>query len=474
MWCSPWEVRNSALYPGLSIRKSRFGARCINRRSRSHMPSKSSLRSDSAWMLGGQFFSMAFQAVYFVLIGRALGAAEYGSFVGVASFLSVLGQFSTVGMDLILVRDVSRDRSRFAKSWGLSLEIAIIGFLATSVIGLLLGLFFLDGRIYWLIPGVLISDCLFAKIALLASKAFQSVGDYAYSAKVMVLTNFTRTLAAGAIFIYASHLHRHATAQLWTHIYWISSLAAAVLCVEMVSLRIGTPRWATFQWSTLSEGLGFSVSSSSISIYNDIDKTMLVGMGQSIAAGVYAAAYRIIDVASTPIYSVYTAAFPHFFREGAVSIRSGLNLALRLSRKTVVYSAVAAVTMFVGAGAMPLILGPTYTASASALRWLCALPLIRCFHYAAGTTITGSVSQWYRTVQQLATALLNLLLNWWLIPRYSWQGAAAASIASDGALAFMNWVSVLWLMRAQESALAAKPNITTQVMNTDRAKCEHV
>jgi O-antigen/teichoic acid export membrane protein len=95
-------------------------------------------------------------------------------------------------------------------------------------------------------------------------------------------------------------------------------------------------------------------------------------------------------------------------------------------------------------------MGKSFAGSTGALRWLCLLPLIRCFHYAAGTTITGSVSQWYRTVQQLAVALLNLGLNALLIPRYSWQGAAVASLLTDGSLAAMNWICVAWLIVRQE------------------------
>jgi O-antigen/teichoic acid export membrane protein len=103
---------------------------------------------------------------------------------------------------------------------------------------------------------------------------------------------------------------------------------------------------------------------------------------------------------------------------------------------------------------LPYILGPSFEASSSALRWLCLLPLIRCFHYAAGTTITGSVSQWYRTVQQLAAAALNIALNALLIPRFSWQGAALASLLTDGALAAMNWLCVTWLILRQEKPVA--------------------
>jgi O-antigen/teichoic acid export membrane protein len=105
------------------------------------------------------------------------------------------------------------------------------------------------------------------------------------------------------------------------------------------------------------------------------------------------------------------------------------------------------------AGLLPHILGRSFAESVSALRWLCLLPLIRSLHYAAGMIITSSVSQWYRTAQQVAVAVLNLSLNLILIPRYSWQGAAAASLLSDGALAAMNWIAVVYLMRRQEREL---------------------
>jgi O-antigen/teichoic acid export membrane protein len=69
------------------------------------------------------------------------------------------------------------------------------------------------------------------------------------------------------------------------------------------------------------------------------------------------------------------------------------------------------------------------------LRWLCLLPLLRVLHYAWGTTIIASASQWNRTATQPGAAGLNLLLNFLLIPRWSWQGAAVASLLTNGLLA---------------------------------------
>ncbi len=83
---------------------------------------------------------------------------------------------------------------------------------------------------------------------------------------------------------------------------------------------------------------------------------------------------------------------------------------------------------------LPRLFGPSGGESVSALRWLCLLPVLRSLHYAWGSAITASASQWNRTATQFGAAALNLCLNALLIPRWSWQGAAAASLLTDGAL----------------------------------------
>jgi O-antigen/teichoic acid export membrane protein len=415
----------------------------------------SDLRRNSWRMISGQGLAIAFQAIYFVFIGRTLGSKEYGAFVGVASLVSVLGQFSALGMEMILIRDLSRDPKKFAKCWGLALELSVIGFLVVTGVSLIVGHFVLSPEVRPLIPLIAISDVLFAKIALLASRTSQALGDFRLSAGLMALTNGARAIVAGGLFVVFLTAKTHPTAYDWTQVYWISSLLVAVVGFAKVSARYGLPKWSGISGKTLSEGFGFSLASSSVSIYNDIDKTFLIGYGQEKAAGIYSAAYRIVDVASTPVYGIHAAAFPQFFREGDKSVRHARDFSLHLLRKTVPYSVVAALLMFACAPLLPYVFGSSFAQSTSALRWLCLLPLIRCFHYAAGTTITSSASQWYRTTQQLAVAAFNVALNAVLIPRFSWQGAALASLLTDGALAAMNWACVSWLIMREEKTAKA-------------------
>jgi O-antigen/teichoic acid export membrane protein len=404
------------------------------------------LRTSSLWMISGQGISVLFQAAYFVLIGRTLGSEEYGLFVGVAALIQIMTNFSSFGMEMVMVREVSRNRATFSRTWGASLSVASIGFFCVLLAAYTLGRFVLPHEVLKLIPFVATSDALFSKITQIASRAFQGFNMLEYTAKLNAATNIGRAAAACLLLLVSRHFHIVPTAYTWTKIYWISSLTVCIISLAIVTTRLGLPALGRIPRRDFSDGFSFSISNSAISVYNDIDKTMLTSLGQANVAGFYAAAYRIVDVASVPLYGIYTAAFPRFFQEGAKSVRHAYDLSLRLLKKTAFYGLAVAVVMFLAAGILPIVLGPSFRESPITLRWLCILPLIRCFHYAAGSTITGSSSQWYRTGSQLGAALLNICLNVFLIPRWSWRGAALASIATDGALALANWATVAWLL----------------------------
>jgi O-antigen/teichoic acid export membrane protein len=418
------------------------------------------LRHQAAWMISGNGAAVCFQAVYFVLMGRMLGSREYGDFVGVVALINVLSQFSSLGMEMVLLRNISRDRASFALTWGRALLVSGAGFVILLGACTLYGHLFLQPGLRALVPYVAVSDALFGKLGQLASRALQGADHAGWSARLTAFTNAARTIVAGLLLLFCLHAHRHVSALTWVRVYWLASLAVAAVGLALVTRMLGLPRFARIHWADLREGLSFSLSSSAISVYNDIDKTLLVSMGQGYAAGIYAAAYRVVDVLTTPIYSLYAAAAPGFFRAGTHSVAEADRFSRRMLRWTVPFGAAAALCLFVGAPVLPLAFGRSFAGSIVVLRWLCLLPVIRAMQYAWGTTITASSSQWLRTATQAGAAVLNLGLNLILIPRWSWQGAAAASLVTDGALAASNGLLVAWLLRRQRSP--ALPGGTSQ------------
>lgn len=408
-----------------------------------------SLRQGSLWMISGQGVSIAAQALYFILIGRTLGSREYGAFIGVVALVTALSQFSSLGMEMILVRNVSRDRASFAATWGQALAILAGGFVVLLGAAMLFAHFALRPDLRTLVPWIALSDGLLGKLVQLASRAFQGAGRLAWTARLSALTNVCRTATAALVWAWARREGVHPTAHLWAHVYWLSTLTVAVAAALIVTTQLGAPVFRRIRGRDWSEGLSFSVAGSSISIYNDIDKTFLVSLGQTSAAGIYSAAYRVVDVATMPIYSVYAAAAPRFFRVGAGGAAAAAAFSRRTLRRTLPYAGVAAMAMGLAAPLLPVAFGPSFRESVSALRWLCLLPVLRALHYSWGSAITGAASQWNRTATQFGAAALNVALDFLLIPRWGWHGAAVASLLTDGALAVASYAVLRRLLRRE-------------------------
>ena len=211
----------------------------------------------------------------------------------------------------------------------------------------------------------------------------------------------------------------------------------AVAAIVLVVTMLGSPKFKLWRSiAEIREGFYFSAGLSAQTIYNDIDKTMLARLGTLEAAGIYGAAYRLIDVTFVPIQSLLAAAYPNFFRTGVAGISATLGYAKRLVWGALAYSVAACVSILLFAGVVPIILGPEYAATAEALRWLSLLPVLKVLHYFLSDSLTGAGYQGIRTCIQAGVAIFNVLINLWIIPAYSWRGAAWSSIASDALLMF--------------------------------------
>jgi hypothetical protein len=68
------------------------------------------------------------------------------------------------------------------------------------------------------------------------------------------------------------------------------------------------------------EGFNYSFATSTGTIYNDVDKSILSHNGLNQANGIYTLAYRVIDAASSPVAALLEAVVPRVFRHGQTDI----------------------------------------------------------------------------------------------------------------------------------------------------------
>ena len=405
-------------------------------------------------MSGGQGLRLLIQAVFFTVIARSLGVGNYGSFVGVVALVGILYPFGALGSGNLLIKSVALDKKMFSAAWGSAIvTTAFCGAILIAIV-VLISRFVLPPVIPMrLVLLVAVADILGLSLITIAGQAFQAFEQLQWMAAINVFLNASRLVGAVGLVL----IHHHPTALQWGYVYLGCSALAATGASTLVFVKLGPPRLVLRRkLADLREGAYFSISLSAQTIYNDIDKTMLARLGTLEATGIYGAGYRLIDVSFAPVLALLYAAYTNFFRQGSAGIASSFSYARPLLLRAMGYALLIGIGILLFAGVVPYVLGAEYARTTEVLRWLSPLPVLKSIHYFLSDTLTGAGHQGLRSAIQTGVAIFNVLINFWLIPAYSWRGAAWSSIASDALLAISVGMAVFILSRRSQRLVSSQ------------------
>jgi O-antigen/teichoic acid export membrane protein len=409
---------------------------------RLHQLRRHPVSRNALWLGAGQVANFLLQAIFFLLLTRLLGVTEYGIFSGALALITLATPYSSLGAGMLFMRYVTADRSRAGLYWGNTLVV-------TTAMTVLIGIVF-----YFVGPSVThtqshliffvlaFANCLFGQVSDLSSIVFQTFEKMRYAAMLSFLSNLVRLLI---LLVMREAVHQ-ATALQWSLGILAASGVAAALSLLWVRKQIGPLRidLGVVRRRSL-EGFGFSFAGTTQNAYNDIDKTMLSHYRLNRENGFYSLAYRIVDLATTPIVAIDSAVLPRLFQSSVQSMSRTIRLAFRSAAAAAVIGlAVAVSILLIGPWVLDLV-PRSFAEAMTALRWLCWLPALRGIHRLTGGALTASGRQSWRTASQFTVAAMNLLLNLRWIPAHGWIGAAWASVAADGALAILNSAMLLAL-----------------------------
>ncbi|MEO0014566.1 MAG: hypothetical protein RLZZ535_2955 [Cyanobacteriota bacterium] len=380
------------------------------------------------------------QGIYFIILARTFAPGKYGAYVGIVAIVSILIPFASWGSEQIIIQNVSRQRSLFRESWGTGiLKTLIFGSLFTSLILIVYSFFPIPGISIQVVFVVALANLIFLRLNDLVRDSFVGIGMLDYTAKIMFLVSVNRFFGVLVLIT----LYDNPSILTWTIIYCIATFLAAVMSTYLLVKQVDYPKFVLAKVKEdLKLGFSFAIGISAQTIYNDIDKSMLAKLSTLESAGIYGAAYHILNVSFTPILSLAMASFRNFFQQGASGIKSSFELCKKLLPMSVGYSLIAIVGLAVFAPLVPLILGSEYKDSATALILLSPSIFFRTMHIFAADTLTGADLQEVRSGSQVLVAVVNGLLNYWLIPLYSWRGAIWATLISECLLMIVLWIAV--------------------------------
>ncbi len=379
------------------------------------------------------------QTAVFLIVARVLSVADYGAYSAVLALAGALSSFTGFGTHTLLVRDIARNPDAFASAWGrtlaaisLSAPVLFLGYLALAWVALPPSIPFSATVL------IGISEIIFAPMTLAAVNAYQGHERIGHAARMIIIPVLPRLVGALALAPLTHDLPADVRLPTWAALYAVATLAAAVFSRLLVRRDLGLPdksTWAAIRGG-LCEGLPLAFGGAALKLYADIDKTMLARLATLEVAGAYSASYRMVDIATVPVFSLLIVATPRFFRSGEGSIREALRYAWRVIPIPLAYALFAGIALFVAADYLPFLLGESYSDAVSVLRWLAWLPVVSMPRLFLQTALVGGDHQMQAVAILSFGAVLNIALNVLTIPLWGWRGAVAATYAAEIVMAF--------------------------------------
>jgi O-antigen/teichoic acid export membrane protein len=374
--------------------------------------------------IGGKVASF----VLYVVMARKLGVAGFGAFAFGISFVTLVTSLANFGQDSILTREVARNRERvhgyvantFAIKLLVGIPVLVIAVAAlaaiaserTWVVALFLGVAVLAERL---------TDTCFA--------VYQSYEQLNLIPVVLITQRFLTAVVAIVALTMGAGVVAVAV------VYLGGSLLALGLAVLLLFRRVVSPRmkvtpetWLPLMRAAASVGL----ASAFYTILFRADMSMLAAFKSAGDVGNYGAAYRLLESTLFFSWSVGAAVYPVFSRLRA-DTNPPVGLVFERSLKLV-----AALTLPVAFGAAVLagpvirtLYGAQFHDAPTALALLAPTIALYPISYIAGYLLVSQDRQRVTTVVYGVIALENVLLNLYLIPSFSLNGAALGTSISE-------------------------------------------
>jgi O-antigen/teichoic acid export membrane protein len=381
---------------------------------------------NTGWLMFGKVLSM----VVSFIIARKLGATLFGELNFALAFTTIIAAVGTLGLDSFIIREIINEPDKKEEILGTSLFMRL---------GVNLLLIPISIAIYLVIhrladqPGnsltwiILILACIsFFKSFNVIDSYFQSQVASKFVVQVQNVCVIVSAITQILLVVFNMPLIYYAVA-----LTFDSFLLAAGL-IYMYHKRGLKMRTWNFNRDRavglLKQSLPLIISSVMVSIYMKIDTVMLKSVG-STAVGIYSAAARISEAWFFIPMAIVTSVFPALVNARKTDIFRYNKRLINLYDLLVYISVpVAIVISFFGSTIITLLYGDSYDGAG---------PMLSIHIWSGIFVFLGSASSMYLLAEGYTNiswqrtavgAIVNVLLNFWLIPLYGGIGTSIATL----------------------------------------------
>jgi polysaccharide transporter, PST family len=390
-----------------------------------------------SWLFADKVLRMGFGLIVGVWLARYLGVQQFGVLNYATAFVSIFNPLATLGLDAVVVRRLVAEPLQQQKIMGTSFWMR-----------------FIAGWVTWLVTicGICLlryddRTTIVTVLILGAANVFQSMDtiDLWFQSRVQSKYSVVAKNVAFAIatIIKIVLILCQAPLLAFVSVFLLEIFLGAIGLIFVYQKQGQILR--LWQWSRalarelLKESLPLILSGLTIMIYMRIDQIMLGQIIGDKSVGIYSAATRISEIWYFIPMTVSSSVMPSIFKAKEISEQLYYQRIGQLNRGLVWLSiAVAIIMTFIARPIVVLLFGNNYIESGAIL----AIHIWASVFVFTGVATSGwfiaenlTYLSLYRT---LSGAIVNVLLNIFLIPMYGGLGAAIATIIAQAIASFIS------------------------------------
>lgn len=407
----------------------------VVRRRIAHRPNLVKIVDNIGWLFLDKLLRMGAGLFVGVWVARYLGPEQFGLLSFAQAFTGLFGAIAALGLQGIVIRDIVRTPDCTRETLGTAAVLQLMGGLVTYLLVLL--------AIAYLRPDDAVARTIVAILGSMVLLEASKVAVFWFESQVH--SKYTVWVQNSVFLVFASvkvaMILRQAPLMAFVWATLVEAVVVAVVLLGIMSQR--GPALSTLRVSVrrakslLQDSWPLIFSAIAIMIYMKIDQIMLGQMIGDEAVGLYSAATRISEVWYFIPMSIVASVFPAILESKK---RSEDEYYERLQK---LYDLMAMIS--VGVALAMTFLSMLIVTSLFGEAYIEAGPVLAIHVWAAVFVFLGvASSQWFLaenlqilSFQRTALgAVVNVILNLWLIPLYGVVGAALATVFAQATASF--------------------------------------
>ncbi len=384
---------------------------------------------NTAWLFFEKFLRLIVGLFVSVWLARYLGPSQYGLFSYAHSFVALVGAVATLGLDGIVVRELVKDETKRDILLGTSLKLKILGAFLVYII-LAIAIKFTNNDRF--------TNLLIFIIA--AGYVFQSfnVIDLYFRAKVIskfsVIANSISFLLSSIAKIILILLKAPLIAFAAISVFDQMIITIGYIYFYKKCDSLALSRWrfdSNIALKLLKDSWPLIFSGIVVTLYMRIDQVMIKNMLGNWAVGQYAVAVRITEVFLFIPVVITQSIMPSIIKAKTIDTDLYYSRLQILYQLLILISFVISVVLFLGKDKLILLLfGPTFQEAAKVLAIYVWSNIFIYMNNASWQWYLAENLQFYASLRLALGALVNILMNLYMIPHWGITGAAWATLIS--------------------------------------------